>query len=118
MKKIVTIVSIFVLIVGSIYLYQVLRPTVIFHTYAETGYLGKVSTFAGTIDYLHIKNYKAVYRMPYKWNWTDGVEIAFFTTNCWELFKKEDLDFWKIDIFLDENGYGVNTFKTKYFWSK
>lgn len=47
--------SILTLVILSVYLYQESRPTVIFHTYKESGYLGKVSTFSGSIDKLYIK---------------------------------------------------------------
>jgi len=34
-----------------IYLYQELRPTIIFHTYVESGFLGKASTIEVLINY-------------------------------------------------------------------
>lgn len=114
-KKILR-VSILILFVLSVYLYQESRPTVIFHTYKESGYLGKVSTFTGSIDKLYIKNHVARYRLPHIWNWDDENEIAIFTKNYNELLTKKDIDFWRWDIFLDENGhYKSHTIK-KYFW--
>jgi hypothetical protein len=116
-KKILLLV-IMVFVVSFIYLYQVSRPTIIFHTHTESGYLGKVSTFDGSIDKLYIKNYTAQYRLPHIWNWKEDDEIAIFTSNYNDLFQKENIDFWKQDIFLDENGCYVSHLDTPYFWSK
>lgn len=111
-------VSILVLLILSVYLYQEFRPTVIFHTYKESGYLGKVSTFSGSIDKLYIKNHAAQYRFPHTWDWDDEDEIAIFTKNYTELLTKKDIDFWRWDVYLDENGhYKKHTIK-KYFWQK
>ena len=116
-KKILWI-SILMLLVLSVYLYQEFRPTVIFHTYKESGYLGKVSTFSGSIDKLYIKNHTAQYRFPHIWDWDDENEIAIFTKNYNELLTKKDIDFWRWDVYLDENGrYKKHTIK-KYFWQK
>jgi hypothetical protein len=117
-KTAVIILTVLALAITVIYLYQALRPTVVFHTHAKSGYLGKVSTFSGSVDYLQIKNHKAKYRLPHIWKWNDEVEIAIFTENFKDLFKKEDINFCRLHIFLDENGYFVNHFETKYFWSK
>ena len=68
--------SILMLLVLSVYLYQESRPTVIFHTYKESGYLGKVSTFSGSIDKLYIKNHISQYRLPHIWNWDGKEEMA------------------------------------------
>lgn len=43
--------------------------------------------------------------MPHIWNWDGKDEIAFFTKNHNILLMKEDMDFWKLDVYLDENGY-------------
>lgn len=108
-------VSLGIFIIASVYLYQISRPIIIFHTYKESGYLGKVSTFDGCIDKLYIKNHIAQYRLPHIWNWNKEDEIAIFTRNHNDLLKKEDIDFWKLDVFLDENGYYVSHSKTGYF---
>lgn len=63
--------SIVVFIALSVWLYQEFRPTIIFHTPQESKYLGKVSTFSGSIDKLYIKNHISQYRLPHIWNW-DG----------------------------------------------
>lgn len=111
-------VSILMLLVLSVYLYQEFRPTVIFHTYKEFGYWGKVSTFSGSIDKLYIKNHTTQYRFPHIWDWNDENEIAIFTKNYNELLTKKDMDFWRWDVYLDENGhYKKHTIK-KYFWRK
>ena len=108
--------SILTLVILSVYLYQESRPTVIFHTYKESGYLGKVSTFSGSIDKLYKKNHISQYRMPHIWNWDGKDEIAFFTKNHNILLMKEDMDFWKLDVYLDENGYYKKHTIKKYFW--
>jgi len=101
-----------------IYLYQELRPTIIFHTYAESGYLGKIATERGYIHKLYIKNHRVKYKMPYLWYWKDDGfnEIGIFTLKYHDLLKKEDITFWKMDIFLDENGYYSSHSTTEYFW--
>ena len=118
MKKPLIIFGIIALIVLACYLYHVLRPTVIFHTAIESGYLGKVSTFSGSIDKLYTKNYKAKYRLPYKWKWNKDDEIAIFTYNYNDLLKKEDVGFYRLNIFLDENGFYSKHSEKQYFWSK
>ena len=45
--------SIVVFIALSVWLYHEFRPTIIFHTPQESKYLGKVSTFSGSIDIFH-----------------------------------------------------------------
>lgn len=106
------------LLVLSVYLYQEFRPTVVFHTYKESGYLGKVSTFSGSIDKLYIKNHTAQYRFLHIWDWDDENEIAIFTKNYTELLTKKDIDFWRWDVFLDENGYYKSHKFKRYFWQK
>lgn len=112
-------VSILMLLVLSVYLYQEFRPTVIFHSPNEYEYLGKVvCTYSGEQDKLYIKDYVAIYRIPYTYNWNEEDEIAIFMRNYGDILKKEDINFWRLDVFLDENGhYKKHTIK-KYFWQK
>lgn len=112
-------VSILMLLVLSVYLYQEFRPTVIFHSPNEYEYLGKVvCTYSGEQDKLYIKDYVAIYRIPYTYNWNEEDEIAIFMRNYGDVLKKEDINFWRLDVFLDENGhYKKHTIK-KYFWQK
>ena len=107
--------SIVVFIALSVWLYQEFRPTIIFHTYKESGYLGKVSTFSGSIDKLYIKNHTAQYRFPHIWDWDDENEIAIFTKNYNELLTKKDIDFWRLDVYLDEEGNYIRHTERKYF---
>lgn len=106
------------LIILFIYLYQESRPTLIFHTPVESGYLGKVSTFSGAIDKLYIEDHIAKYRLPHIWNWKDDDEIAIFMRNYGDVFKKKDMDFWRLDVYLDENGRYKSHAVRKYFWMK
>ena len=105
-------------VVLSSYLYCESRPTIIFHTYAKSGYLGKVSEIDGCVHKLYINNHKAKYRMPHTWAWDDDDEIAIFTTKYMDLYKKKDLDFWREHIFLDSTGDYMSHYQTKYFWGK
>ncbi len=68
-------------------------------------YLGKVvCTYSGQQDKLYIKDFTAIYRMPYTFNWNESDEVAIFMKNYGNVLKKEDIDFWRLDIFLDEQG--------------
>lgn len=107
--------SIVVFIALSVWLYHEFRPTIIFHTPQESKYLGKVSTFSGSIDKLYIKNHISQYRMPHIWNWDGKDEIAFFTKNHNILLMKEDIDFWRLDVYLDEEGNYIRHTERKYF---
>ena len=107
--------SIVVFIALSVWLYQEFRPTIIFHTPQESEYLGKVSTFSGSIDKLYIKNHISQYRLPHIWNWDGKDEIAFFTKNHNILLMKEDIDFWRLDVYLDEEGNYIRHTERKYF---
>lgn len=115
-NKKVIFISILLLGAICIYIYQISRPTIIFHTYLESGYLGKISTFDGCIDKLYIKNHISKYRLPHIYNWKDDDEIGIFTKNYNDLLKKKDIDFWKLEVFLDENGFYVNHTIKPYFW--
>ena len=108
-------ISVVVFIALSVWVYQELRPTIIFHTPQESKYLGKVSTISGTIDKLHIKNHTVKYRLPYIWKWKEDDEIAIFTRNYGDLLKKEDIDFWRLDVYLDEEGNYIRHTERKYF---
>ena len=114
-KKILFL-SIAAFVVLFICVYQELRPTIVFHTNTESGYLGKVSTFTGSIDKLYIENHTAKYRLPHIWNWNEDDEIAIFTNNYNDLLRKENMNFHRLDIFLDEHGRYVSHSTTKYFW--
>lgn len=108
----------FILLLATlfVYIYQASRPTIIFHTHTESGYLGKVSTLDGNINKLYSKNHKATYKLPHIWNWKEEDEIAIFTSNYNDLFKKEDITFWRLEVFLDENGkYQKHTMKR--YWN-
>jgi hypothetical protein len=108
-------ISIVVFIALSVWVYQEFRPTIIFHTPQESKYLGKVSTFSGSIDKLYIKNHISQYRLPHIWNWDGKDEIAFFTKNHNILLMKEDIDFWRLDVYLDEEGNYIRHTERKYF---
>lgn len=108
--------SIVVFIALSVWLYQEFRPTIIFHTPQESKYLGKVvCTYSGVQDKLYIKDNVAKYRIPYTWNWKEDDEIAIFTRNYGDLLKKKDIDFWRLDVYLDEEGNYIRHTERKYF---
>jgi len=94
--------------------YQELCPTIIYHTYQESVYLGKVSACDGGIDKVFARNHKAKYRLPHIWKWNEDDEVAIFIENCPDVIKKENIDFWKLDVFLDENGRYASHRKTEY----
>lgn len=97
------------------WLYRELRSTVIFHTPQERKYLGKVvCTVNEDLDKLYIENHVARYRLPYIWNWKEEDEAAFFIRNYADIIQKTDLDFWKLDVYLDENNFYLNHMKTEY----
>lgn len=111
--------SIILSIIMVLYFYYMLRPTIIFHSPNEYEYLGKVvCTYSGEQDKLYIKDYVAIYRIPYTYNWNEEDEIAIFMRNYGDVLKKEDINFWRLDVFLDENGYYKNHTVRKYFWQK
>ena len=84
--------------------YQYSRPRIIIHAYAETGYLGKVSDFEGETDKLILKNYTATYYLPHLIFWHKDSEIAIFTPKYNDLFRKEDINFLRLEIFLNKDG--------------
>lgn len=97
--------SIILSIIIVLYFYHILRPAIIFHTPNEYEYLGKVvCTYSGKQDKLYIEDYIATYRIPYTYNWSEDDEIAIFMKNYGNVLKKEDIDFWRLDIFLDDQG--------------
>ena len=109
-------ISIVVFIALSVWVYQEFRPTIIFHTPQESKYLGKVvCTYSGVQDKLYIKDNVAKYRIPYTWNWKVDDEIAIFTRNYGDLLKKKDIDFWRLDVYLDEEGNYIRHTERKYF---
>ena len=96
------------------WLYRELHPTIIFHTPQETKYLGKVTEISGSIQKLYINNHIVKYRLPYIWEWQEDDEVAIFITNYGNVIHKEDLDFWKLDVYLDENNFYLNHTKIEY----
>lgn len=109
--------SIILSIIMLLYFYYMLRPAIIFHSPNEYEYLGKVvCTYSGEQDKLYIKDYIAIYRIPYTYNWNENDEIAIFMRNYGDVLKKEDINFWRLDILLDDQGrYKSHTIR-KYFW--
>lgn len=98
----------FIILLSTFFLYvfyDITRPTIIFHTYQETGYLGKVIRIDGDIDKLYLNNYTVKYKLPHLWKWNDEDEIAIFTHRYNDLISKKDVDFWKLEIYLDKKGY-------------
>lgn len=71
--------SIVLSIITLLYFYYILRSAIIFHSPNEYEYLGKVvCTYSGEQDKLYVKNYTAIYRIPYTYNWSENDEIAIF----------------------------------------
>ena len=94
-----------------------IEPTIIFHTPQESKYLGKiVCTADGDLEKLYIENHTVRYRLPYLWSWNEDDEAAVFIDNYGDVIRKEDLDFWKLDIYLDENNCYQSHSKTEYCW--
>lgn len=92
-----------------------LRPAIIFHSPKDDGYLGKVvCTYSGDLDKLYITDNVAIYRIPYTWNWNEDDEVAIFLRNYDNLLKKEDIDFWRLDVYLDEKGCYKKQAKRKF----
>lgn len=112
--KRVTMIAVLMVIVLFVWSYRELRPTVIFHTPQESKYLGKVSEVDGCIEKLYTENHIAKYRLPHVWNWNEDDEVAIFTRNHNDLFQKKDLDFWKLDVYLDEDGAYLSHTKREY----
>lgn len=108
-------ITIIMVIVLFGWLYQELRPTVIFHTPQESKYLGKVvCTVSEDMDKLYIENHVVRYKLPYIWNWKEDDEVAFFIPNYADIIQKADLDFWRLDVYLDEDNYYMNHTKKEY----
>ncbi len=112
MKIFVTIVYVVVVIFG----YQMSCPTITIHTEFESGYLGKISEIDGGIERLIVENNKVSYRLPHTWQWKEDDEIAIFTPNYSDILRKENIDFWHLDIYLDEKGKYKSHTKSKTFW--
>lgn len=108
-------ITIIMVIVLFGWLYQELRPTVIFHTPQESKYLGKVvCTVSEDLDKLYIENHVVRYKLPYIWNWKEDDEVAFFMPNYGSIIQKKDLDFWRKNVYLDEDGNYLKHTKTEY----
>lgn len=112
-KKLLSVALIMAVVLSG-WLYRELRPTVIFHTPQESKYLGKVSEIDGCIEKLYVVHHVARYRLPHVWNWKEEDEVAIFTHNYGDLFQKADLDFWKLDVYLGEDGSYQSHTKTEY----
>lgn len=113
--------SIVLSIITLLYFYYILRSAIIFHSPNEYEYLGKVvCTYSGEQDKLYVKNYTAIYRIPYTYNWSENDEIAIFMKNYGNVLKKEDVVFWRLDIFLDDQGqyksHSIHKFLGLYPW--
>ncbi len=108
-------ISVVILVALSVWLYQELRPTIIFHTPQESKYLGKISEINGCIEKIYAEKHIARYRLPYIWQWKEEDEIAIFTRNYVDLLKKKDIDFWRLDVYLDEEGNYIRHTERKYF---
>ncbi|QAR30766.1 hypothetical protein EQP59_05150 [Ornithobacterium rhinotracheale] len=108
------------LIVLIIYfVYNFTRPTIIFHTHnKEIGYLGKIVNLDGNIYKLYVQNHISQYKLPHIWDWDNEDQVAIFTHNYNDLLTKKEIDFWKLEIYLDEEGKYKNHIKTRYFWQK
>lgn len=76
--------------------------------------LGKVPGINSNIANLYINNHIIKYRLPYIWKWQKDDEVAVFINNYGAVIHKESLDFWKLDIYLDENNFYLNHKKTEY----
>ena len=86
-------------------------------TIAVIAALGKiVCTADGDLEKLYIENHTVRYRLPYLWSWNEDDEAAVFIDNYGDVIRKEDLDFWKLDIYLDENNCYQSHSKTEYCW--
>ena len=115
-----------------VYLYdELLRPALIFHTDATSD--GKQSIVLRK-EYLingehdspffdrklaaNVNGDRIKYRLPYQWDWWDDErEIVIYIGRRYNgVFKKEDVNFWRMDIFIDGKGYYVNHSTTEYFW--
>lgn len=62
------------------------------------------------------QNHTVRYRLPYLWSWKEEDEVAVFIDNYGDVIRKEDLDFWKLDIYLDEDNCYQSHSKTEYCW--
>ena len=112
-KGLITIAVIMILMSFG-WLYRELHPTIIFHTPQKSKYLGKVSEISGSIAKLYVNNHIVRYRLPYIWECQEDDEVAVFINNYGDVIHKEDLDFWKLNIYLDENNFYLNHKKTEY----
>lgn len=108
------IIAIIVVLVLFGWLYRELHPTIVFHSPQESKYLGKVSGTDGSIEKLYIKDHTVKYRLPYIWEWQEDDEVAIFINNYGDVIHKEDLCFWKLDVYLDENNCCLNQRTTEY----
>lgn len=93
------------------------QPMIIFHTSFESGYLGKVSTNCGETHLLMVDGYTAKHRLPHSFFWTDDTEIVLLTRNYNDLLTKKEMDFWRLEIYLNPDGsYKTSIKKTYISW--
>lgn len=59
------------------------------------------------------KDKPVVYRIPYTYNWSKDDEVAIFMKNYGNVLKKDDIDFWRLDIYLDKDGYCTRSEKRR-----
>lgn len=90
-------------------------PMIVFHTKFESGYLGKISTNCGESHLLMVDGYTAKYRLLHKCFWKDDEEIVLLTKSYNDLLTKEDIDFWRLEIYLNPDGSYENSIKRTYF---
>lgn len=94
--------------------YYALQPAIVFHSPNEDEYLGKaVCTYSGEQVRLYIKDKPVVYRIPYTYNWRGDDEVSIFMKNYGSVLKKGDIDFWRLDIYLDKDGYCTKSEKRR-----
>ena len=55
-------------------------------------------------------------QVAYLWSWTEDDEVAVFIDNYGDVIRKKDLDFWKLDVYLDEDNCYQSHNKTEYCW--
>lgn len=61
-----------------------------------------------------LKRHKRLIKAVIIWEWQEDDEVAIFINNYWDVIHKEGLDFWKLDVYLDENNCLLSHSTTKY----
>ena len=57
-----------------------------------------------------------IFHTPQESKYLGKIEVAVFIDNYGDVIRKEDLDFWKLDIYLDEDNCYQSHSKTEYRW--